>query len=87
MRQYKDIYGNPIELNKLCRLEPDWAVNQIRHRDKLEKEYEILKEAFLIAAKENGADGEWTGFMETPEEEWVQKYIDVVEKKTNLVIK
>ena len=34
-RQYKDIDGNPIHLNTLCRREPEWAANQVRHRDKL----------------------------------------------------
>ena len=38
LRQYKDAEGNPVGLLKLVRDEPDWAANQIRHRDKLERE-------------------------------------------------
>jgi DNA mismatch repair ATPase MutS len=37
-RQYKDISGNPCSLNWLVRNEPEWAANQIRHRDQLESE-------------------------------------------------
>ena len=41
--QYKDIAGNPVTLNQLVRLEPEWAANQIRHRDKLSCENERLR--------------------------------------------
>jgi len=37
-RQYKDVSGNPCSLWWLVKNEPEWAVNQIRHRDKLESE-------------------------------------------------
>jgi len=35
-RQYKDVSGNPCSLSWLVRNEPEWAVNQIHHRDRLE---------------------------------------------------
>ncbi len=35
-RQYKDVAGNPVTLDWLVRNEPEWAANQIRHRDALE---------------------------------------------------
>lgn len=38
VRQYKDVSGNPCSLEWLVRNEPEWAANQIRHRDALEKE-------------------------------------------------
>jgi hypothetical protein len=31
--QYEDMDGNTVSLDKLCRLEPAWAANQIRQRD------------------------------------------------------
>ena len=37
-RQYKDVAGNPVTLDWLVRNEPEWAANQIRHRDTLEAE-------------------------------------------------
>ncbi len=37
-RQYKNVAGNPVTLDWLVKNEPEWAVNQIRHRDKLERE-------------------------------------------------
>ena len=37
-RQYKDASGNPCNLLWLVKNEPEWAENQIRHRDKLERE-------------------------------------------------
>ena len=37
-RQYKDVSGNPVSLWWLVKHEPEWAENQIRHRDKLESE-------------------------------------------------
>lgn len=43
-RQYKDAAGNPVTLGWLVRNEPEWAVNQIRHRDKLERELNDVKE-------------------------------------------
>jgi len=44
-RQYKDVAGNPVTLDWLVRNEPEWAANQIRHRDKLDAENKTLKEA------------------------------------------
>ena len=35
-RQYKDVAGNPVTLDWLTRNEPEWAANQIRHRDTLQ---------------------------------------------------
>jgi hypothetical protein len=37
-RQYKDVAGNPVTLDWLVKNEPEWAANQIRHRDKIESE-------------------------------------------------
>lgn len=37
-RQYKDVSGTPCSLDWLVKNEPEWAANQIRHRDKLEIE-------------------------------------------------
>ena len=37
-RQYKDVAGNPCTLLWLVMNEPEWAENQIRHRDALERE-------------------------------------------------
>ena len=37
-RQYKDVAGNPCTLRWLVKNEPEWAENQIRHRDTLESE-------------------------------------------------
>lgn len=42
-RVYKDCDGNPVSLFKLVRDEPEWAANQIRHRDVIEKERDQLK--------------------------------------------
>lgn len=36
--QYKDVSGKPVSLDWLVRNEPEWAANQIRHRDKLQRE-------------------------------------------------
>lgn len=37
-RQYRDISGTPCDLLWLVKNEPEWAKNQILHRDKLERE-------------------------------------------------
>lgn len=42
-RQYKDVSGNPCSLSWLVRNEPEWAVNQIRHRDRIECELNAAK--------------------------------------------
>jgi len=39
-RQYKDVAGNPVTLDWLVRNEPEWAANQIRHRDKLQADFD-----------------------------------------------
>jgi hypothetical protein len=44
-RQYKDVSGNPVTLDWLVRNEPEWAANQIRHRDKLETELHAANQA------------------------------------------
>jgi len=44
LRQYEDEDGNPIGLWRLVKNEPEWAVNQIRHRDKLERELNAANE-------------------------------------------
>ena len=43
-RQYKDVSGNPCTLLWLVKNEPEWAENQIRHRDTLERELAAAKE-------------------------------------------
>lgn len=43
-RQYRDVSGEPCPLDWLVRNEPEWAANQIRHRDKLEDENTRLRE-------------------------------------------
>lgn len=43
-RQYQDVSGNPVSLDWLVRNEPEWAANQIRHRDTLEREIAELKQ-------------------------------------------
>jgi LPS sulfotransferase NodH len=42
-RQYQDASGKPCSLGWLVRNEPEWAANQIRHRDKLEDENTRLR--------------------------------------------
>lgn len=44
LRQYMDSEGKPIGLLRLVKMEPEWACNQIRHRDKLESERDALKQ-------------------------------------------
>lgn len=71
-RIYKDRDGQPIRLLKLIKAEPEWAENQILHRDKLEKELaetkEQLKSARTIAREsldQMGRDTEASLKMET----------------------
>lgn len=52
-RQYKDVAGNPCSLEWLVRNEPEWAANQIRHRD--------LESARLDALERMGNIGIWRG--------------------------
>lgn len=44
-RQYYDFSGKPCPLNLLVRNEPEWAANQILHRDKLDEENRLIKSA------------------------------------------
>lgn len=44
-RQYKDVDGNPVTLEWLVRNDPEWAANQIRHRDKIEAELHAANQA------------------------------------------
>ena len=48
-RTYKDSDGNPVRLAKLCKDEPEWAANQILHRDKLERELAEAREMLASA--------------------------------------
>ena len=50
-RQYKDVSGNPCSLDWLVKNEPEWAANQIRHRDKLETELAAARAALETIAK------------------------------------
>lgn len=49
-RQYYDFDGNPCSLDKLVRNEPEWAANQIRHRDELLKVKENLQKTLTDIA-------------------------------------
>jgi len=42
-RVYKDVTGKPCSLWWLVKHEPEWAVNQIEHRDKLDVELQSAK--------------------------------------------
>jgi chromosome segregation ATPase len=42
-REYQDSEGKPIGLLRLVKMEPEWACNQIRHRDQLESERDALQ--------------------------------------------
>ena len=42
-RQYKNADGNPVTLDWLVKNEPEWASNQIRHRDELELALNSMK--------------------------------------------
>jgi hypothetical protein len=50
-RQYKDVSGNPCTLDWLVNNEPEWAANQIRHRDKLETELAAARAALETIAR------------------------------------
>lgn len=50
LRQYKDAAGNPCSLDWLVKNEPEWAANQIRHRDKLAAENKTLKDTLVDIA-------------------------------------
>lgn len=42
-RVYRDITGQPCSLLWLVKHEPEWAENQIQHRDKLDSELQSAK--------------------------------------------
>lgn len=42
MTNYQDIDGNNVSLDKLCRLEPEWAASRIRFQRNLLKKIEEL---------------------------------------------
>jgi hypothetical protein len=44
-RKYYDPQGAECSLVQLVRMEPEWAANQIRHRDQLEEHVAKLREA------------------------------------------
>lgn len=53
-RIYKDVAGDVVSLHWLVEHEPDWAVNQILHRDKIEHELaEMTNIAHKCRAREN----------------------------------
>lgn len=56
-RQYKDAFGTPCTLRWLVKNEPEWAANQIRHRDKLEAELKEL-DGIINAARDRSLDEE-----------------------------
>lgn len=49
-RQYKDVSGNPVTVDWLVKNEPEWAANQIRHRDKLDAENITLRDVLFDIA-------------------------------------
>ena len=54
-RQYKDVSGNPCTLLWLVRNEPEWAENQIKQRDKLERELADAKARIVRMEKAGDA--------------------------------
>lgn len=85
-RQYKDSTGNPCSLRWLVNNEPEWAINQIIHRDKLESERDALQarvkrleEALGLVLKmhndwlemqEDGYAGAYYAFVKGNDHEW-----------------
>ena len=61
-RQYKDSDGNPAPLLRLIKAEPEWAENQILHRDHLERELSLAtatianQHKLITDAEQRGAD-------------------------------
>jgi len=55
-RQYKDVSGNPVTLDWLVKNEPEWAANQIRHRDKLEAELEEARKLLRFQEMHKSAE-------------------------------
>lgn len=45
-----------------------------------ETDSKLIKRAFAIAATENGASRSWLGMKPTPEEEWIDVYMDKASK-------
>jgi hypothetical protein len=84
-RQYKDVAGNPVTLDWLVKNEPEWAANQIRHRDKLQAELDELRTASerLNEVVEGVASRRWghegRRLKDTPE--WCNFYVVVTRTK------
>lgn len=72
-RQYKDVSGNPCTLDWLVKNEPEWTINQIRHRDKLEAE---LKETKMLLSYKNDTANTFMGqvkkLQSELEKEWIK---------------
>lgn len=51
-RIYFDAYGHPIDLVRLVKAEPEWAANQIRHRDRLQADLAAAQSARVEAEVE-----------------------------------
>ena len=56
-RQYKDVAGNLVTLDWITRNEPEWAANQIRHRDTIEAELKELA-TIINEARDRALDEE-----------------------------
>jgi len=51
-RTYRDIDGNPVTLDKLCRMEPAWAANRLRVEiERADKAESALREALEEVAE------------------------------------
>lgn len=71
-RQYKDALGNPCTLDWLVKNEPEWAANQIRHRDNLEIEIAHLRTALKAADRfARRCDESDTDLSEEADAAWV----------------
>ena len=69
-RQYKDASGNPRTLLWLVRNEPEWAENQIKQRDKLERELADAKARIERLEKAGDAMANWIGVDSWHAESW-----------------
>jgi len=61
-RQYQKEDGTLCTLDWLVRNKPEWAVNQIRHRDKLEIQLKDAREAIRALAISGDQVMEYSGF-------------------------
>jgi len=78
-RQYKDVSGNPVTLDWLVRNEPEWAANQIRHRDKIESELaETKARVMVLEGGCNMAIGYIAGSTADPEKSGTYRYLQSV---------